>query len=171
MTLISPRIDCQIAMESVVWNNDIDLRSLCEKILSEAVSLLLSKQEKSFCEVIEVSLVFTDAENIKALNAQYRQIDRSTNVLSFPSFFALSGETLGPILGDVIFAYEVIKIESEILGEKLEDHLKHLIIHGFLHLLGYDHIDDEDACIMEELERCILAKLGIYDPYAVRDLS
>ncbi|MBY7648987.1 MAG: rRNA maturation RNase YbeY [Candidatus Liberibacter europaeus] len=162
----SPRIDLRIAVKSDYWRQDIDLNALCENIFSRTVFYLISNKVKYFLDFIEISLVFTDSNGIKKINTECRGINKPTNVLSFPSFFALSGDCLGPMLGDIILAYEVIKKETNLLEKKFEDHLTHMIVHGFLHLLGYDHVDDDDACVMEELEISILADLGVNDPYA-----
>ncbi|AHA27439.1 rRNA maturation RNase YbeY [Candidatus Liberibacter americanus] len=160
-----PRIDLQIAVEDDSWIRVVDLRSLCKNIFDEAVLLLVSKKLKSFLDVVEVSLVFTNSNAIKILNAEYRGINKPTNVLSFPSFFSLSKDNLGPMLGDIVFAYDIIEEEASLLDKKFDDYLTHIILHGFLHLLDYNHIDDKDAFIMEGLEISILDKLGIDDPY------
>lgn len=107
-----------------------------------------------------MSLLFTDAAGIRELNARYRGKDRPTNVLSFP-------QPSGPLLGDVILAAEIVRQEAALAGKRLEDHIAHLVVHGFLHLLGYDHEVDADAEKMEELERVALNRLGIADPYAL----
>ncbi|MBL0848827.1 MAG: rRNA maturation RNase YbeY [Candidatus Liberibacter ctenarytainae] len=165
-----PLLDLQISLESGSWKDslgeNVDLRVLCTGALSEAVFFLVDQKERYFVDAIEISLVFTDSRRIKTLNSEYRGIDKPTNVLSFPSYFTLSNKYLGPMLGDIVLAYEVIEKEANISGKKMADHLVHLIMHGFLHLLGYDHVDDERAYVMESLERSILANLGISDPYA-----
>jgi probable rRNA maturation factor len=107
----------------------------------------------------ELSIVFTDDSRIRQLNARYRGKDRATNVLSFP-------QKDGALLGDVILAAETIRGEAVLADKPLEDHMAHLIIHGFLHLLGYDHEGDAEAEKMEQLERLALGRLGIADPYA-----
>lgn len=157
-----PKLNLHIAVESELWGEDFDLSVLCEVVLARAICFLTSKKDFSL-EDIEVSFVFTDSNRIKELNAQYRGIDKPTNVLSFPS--GLFSEYSGAMLGDIVLAYEVMEAEANVLGKKFKDHLVHLIIHGFLHLLRYDHVDDEDARLMEGLERSILADLGIDDPY------
>ncbi len=113
----------------------------------------------------EVSLVFTDDARVRVLNRQYRGKDKPTNVLSFPAAPLYSGR-LGPLLGDIVMARETIVAESATQGLDFADHLTHLIIHGFLHLVGYDHETDGEAAVMERLETAILARLGIADPYA-----
>lgn len=113
--------------------------------------------------VAELSIVLTDDAEQRELNRDWRGKDSATNVLSFPQI-----EPFGPvtgILGDVILARETLECEALDLGKSLSDHFTHLIVHGFLHILGYDHIDEQDALAMEALETQILAGLGIADPY------
>jgi probable rRNA maturation factor len=104
-------------------------------------------------------VVFTDDAAMRRLNARYRGKDKATNVLSFP-------QKSGPLLGDVILAAETVRREAALAAKPLEDHMAHLIIHGFLHLLGHDHEEDAEAEKMEQLERLALQRLGIPDPYA-----
>ncbi len=113
----------------------------------------------------EVSLVFSDDAHIRGLNARYRHKDSPTNVLSFPAVPAAKGK-LGPMLGDIVLAAETVAREAAEQGLALDAHLAHLLVHGFLHLAGYDHEDDGEATVMEGLETAILARLGIADPYA-----
>jgi probable rRNA maturation factor len=113
--------------------------------------------------VAELSIVLTNDAEQRELNRDWRGKDSATNVLSFPQI-----EPFGPvigILGDVILARETLEREALDLGKSLSDHFTHLIVHGFLHILGYDHIDEQDALAMEALETQILAGLGIADPY------
>ena len=107
----------------------------------------------------EVSLVLTDDVGIQALNLDYRGQDKPTNVLSFPVIEAPG------LLGDIILARETIVQEAQSRELALEDHLSHLIIHGLLHLLGFDHIIEAGAQEMEAIEISALAKLGIANPY------
>lgn len=107
----------------------------------------------------EVSIVFTDDSAVRLLNKRWRGKDGSTNVLSFP-------QPGGKLLGDVILAAETVRAEAADQEKSLEDHTAHLIIHGFLHLLGYDHEVYDDAERMEEVERVALKRMGIADPYA-----
>ena len=109
----------------------------------------------------ELSILFTDDAHIRRLNAAYRGKDKPTNVLSFP-------QAGGPLLGDVILASETVAKEAVLAQKPLKDHIAHLVVHGFLHLLGYDHEADEEAEAMEALERAALKRLGIEDPYAAR---
>jgi probable rRNA maturation factor len=108
-----------------------------------------------------VTLLLTDDESVRELNAQYRHKDAATNVLSFPA-----PPNPEDHLGDVALAYGVCVREAAEQGKPLRHHLQHLTIHGVLHLLGYDHIGDDEAEVMEGLERAVLAGLGVPDPYA-----
>jgi probable rRNA maturation factor len=117
----------------------------------------------------ELSILFTDDATIRELNAEWRGKDKPTNVLSFPAFPVRRGEAPGPMLGDIVIAFETVRSESELEGKSFDDHLHHLIVHGFLHLLGYDHENDMDADEMEAAERAILADMGVSDPYSVAD--
>jgi probable rRNA maturation factor len=108
-----------------------------------------------------VTVLLTDDATVNALNLRFRAKDAATNVLSFPS-----GPNPERRLGDIALAYGVCAAEAREQGKPLEHHLQHLVAHGVLHLLGYDHADDAEAEAMEALERRILAGLGIGDPYA-----
>jgi probable rRNA maturation factor len=128
--------------------------------------------------VIEVSVKYGDDATVRALNAAYRAKDKPTNVLSFPMFDAAliggighadSGEAL---LGDIVLAYGVCAAEAEEKGVDIADHAAHLIVHGALHLLGYDHeTGEEDAETMEQVEREALAAMGIADPYHAKEVN
>ena len=116
---------------------------------------------------IEVSVVLGDDAMVRALNRRWRGRDAATNVLAFASEEApLPGRPL--LLGDVILAHATVAREAAAQGKTLADHLAHLVIHGVLHLAGYDHEKSRDALRMEALERRILARLGIADPYRER---
>ena len=119
----------------------------------------------------EISIVFADNNMVQELNRDYRGFDKPTNVLSF----ALSDGEAGPqipgvvILGDVILAFETVETEARSQGKSFAAHTSHLIVHGVLHLLGYDHEEDDQAEEMEALEKRILAILEIDDPYCLPD--
>lgn len=121
----------------------------------------------------EVSLLLTDDPEIRALNATYRARDRATNVLSFPGLDLMDGQTSmapppGPaVLGDVVISFDRLAEEAAEQQKDLTDHFAHLLVHGTLHLLGYDHGDDARADVMEGLEAIILKTLGFSAPYAV----
>ena len=107
-----------------------------------------------------VTLLLTDAATVRDLNARFRQQDKPTNVLSFPAL-----QNPDRFLGDVALAYGVCEREAGEQGKPLAHHLQHLVAHGVLHLLGYDHMSDAEASEMEGLERAVLAGLGVPDPY------
>lgn len=111
----------------------------------------------------EISLRIVDADEITALNHQYRGKDYATNVLSFPA--DLPPELNLPHLGDIVICAAVVEREADEQKKPHLAHWAHMIVHGTLHLLGYDHIDDEDALVMETLEVEILQSLNIADPY------
>ena len=113
----------------------------------------------------EVSLLLSGDAEVRAMNARWRGQDKATNVLSFPAARP-DGLAEGAPLGDIALAYETLAREAEAGGVPLADHYRHLVAHGFLHLIGYDHETDEDAERMEALETRILARLGVPDPYA-----
>lgn len=139
-----------------------DLEAVADRAIRAAVTL--AKPE--IVGVTEVSVVLTDDAEQRELNRQWRGLDKSTNVLSFPQiepFAPISG-----LLGDITMARETLEREAAELGVSFEAHFTHLVVHGFLHLVGYDHIEDEDAEEMEALETEILASLGIADPYSDR---
>ena len=111
-------------------------------------------------------LCSTDDSGIRTLNRDWRGIDKPTNVLSFPAAQTPAGRAQPRMLGDIAIAYEITRREAESEHKPFAHHLSHLAVHGFLHLIGYDHETDADAEKMESLERSILASLGVPDPYA-----
>jgi probable rRNA maturation factor len=125
---------------------------------------------------VEVSIRLASDAEVHALNNQYRGKDKPTNVLSFPmvqrdlidtvSQNSDDGEVL---LGDIVLAHGVCTAEAAARGISVNDHASHLIVHGTLHLLGYDHMSDDEGDAMEAIERDALATLGIADPYAIRE--
>mgnify|MGYP005752877513 CR=1 FL=1 len=129
-------------------------------------------------EGFAISLMGCDDARIAALNADFRGKPQPTNVLSWPSEergAEFVGEMPDPpepgsaedpeSLGDIAIAWETCAAEAGAQGKPMQDHVTHLIVHGVLHLLGYDHVEDEDATLMEALEVRILASLGVSDPY------
>ena len=119
---------------------------------------------------VEISVCLTSDEHVRALNAKWRGKDKPTNVLSFPmaEAYELQNENVAEkelLLGDIILAHDVCETEAEEKGVLFEDHAAHLLVHGTLHLLGYDHLHDSDAAEMEAREVRALARLGIANPY------
>jgi probable rRNA maturation factor len=120
----------------------------------------------------ELAIMLTDDSGIRTLNQNWRGIDKATNVLSFPALQPLgpAGPDDAPrMLGDIAIAYQTTRREADEEHKPFDHHLSHLAVHGFLHLIGYDHESDDEAEAMESLEREILAQLGIPDPYADRE--
>lgn len=111
----------------------------------------------------EVTVIVDDDARIQSLNRQWRGFDKPTNVLSFPAPDHPPGDP--PYLGDIAISYETTAREAADEGKSFGAHLAHLSVHGFLHLMGYDHESDADTAEMEGLERDILARIGISDPY------
>jgi probable rRNA maturation factor len=177
----------EIAVEAGDWPAPAELRRLVESAVTAAVAALseqsarrdpssappertaaLTASERrgasrsSGVESLrdrEVSILFSDDAHVRTLNAAWRGMDRATNVLSFP-------QGSGPLLGDVILAFETVTHEAALAGKPLMEHMGHLIVHGFLHLLGYDHEQEAEAEEMEALERAALERMGFPDPYA-----
>ncbi|MHC5306427.1 rRNA maturation RNase YbeY [Bartonella sp. LJL80] len=155
-------VSTDIAIASEGWAEQHVLQSIVEAALTATLKRLGLEDLES-----ELSLVFTNDDEIRRINAEWRRIDKATNVLSFPAFPVKAGDKAGPMLGDIIVACETVTREADEENKRFEDHLSHLLVHGLLHLMGYDHENDEDAEQMEQLEREILHSLAIADPYAV----
>ncbi|MBH9981703.1 rRNA maturation RNase YbeY [Bartonella sp. B10834G6] len=149
-----------VAINADGWQSEHSLRMLVDRVLEATLHVLEFDDVDS-----ELSLVFTDDANIRTINSKWRHIDKATNVLSFPAFPIQPGQQPGTILGDIVIARETVQREAQEENKSFDDHLSHLIVHGLLHLTGYDHQNDEEAEQMESLERKILASLGISDPY------
>ena len=164
------RLDIQVAVEDGGWGDEDALGRLSEKVLGGAADFLAAGEGQPFpVEPPEVSLVFTDDAAIREINAEWRGQDKATNVLSFPAFPLAPGGMPGPMLGDIVVARETVEREAVDLGKSFEEHLTHLLVHGFLHLFGYDHMETTQAEEMEALETRILASMGLSDPYAGQD--
>jgi probable rRNA maturation factor len=134
------------------------------RIAGAAIDASVVLTPLKFAPPAEVSLVFTDDAHVRRLNRAYRGKDSATNVLSFPA--PANNSAFGPPLGDIALAAETVRREASAEGVTLGEHISHLLVHGFLHLVGYDHENEAEAAVMEGLETAILARLGIADPYA-----
>jgi probable rRNA maturation factor len=150
---MSYHIDLQHACDDPIPVNDQSLQTWAELALLEHM------------DSAELTLRLVDSTEITELNHSYRQQNKPTNVLAFPSELPDNIELDYPLLGDVIICPQVLQQESQELGKSLEEHWAHIVIHGVLHLLGYDHIKDSDAEIMQALEVKLLSKLGFANPY------
>ena len=126
---------------------------------------------------IEIGVTLTDDGEMRQLNKDFRQIDKATNVLSFAGDGdgdespAPGNPEMPLLLGDIVLAHGVVTTEARAQGKTLHDHFCHLLVHGTLHLLGLDHIEEEGAHAMEAREVAILARMGIADPYLLADQS
>jgi probable rRNA maturation factor len=147
-----------IARNSEDWPEDLD--AIAEKAVRET----LKQSGAMVTGVAELSIVLTDDAEQRELNRDWRKIDKTTNVLSFPQI-ELFGPVAG-ILGDITLARETLEREAKEQGVTFEAHFTHLVVHGFLHILGHDHLEEAEAVTMEALETKILATLGIADPYS-----
>jgi probable rRNA maturation factor len=170
----TPPLEISISLEAGDWEANVaDVEQRIEAAARAAFE---------FCErpailgnhPAEMSLVLADDALVQTLNRDYRDKDKPTNVLSFALLDDLDDtddvlahdERMPILIGDVILAFETVQREAREQGKSVEDHLTHLVIHGVLHLLGYDHQSDPDADRMERLEISILARMGIADPYS-----
>ncbi len=155
------KVALAISVPSGLWRGLPRARALARETIAAAIA------ESGFSQPdgAEVSLCLADDARLQALNLRWRGVDKPTNVLSFPA--ALPGGFGEPVtLGDIVLADETLAREANELGAPLADHYRHLVAHGFLHLIGYDHGSDEEAERMEALESRIMARLGAADPYA-----
>ena len=151
----------EIVVRSARWNR----RSTAKTVVRKAI---LAAAKAASTSRAELAIVLADDSAVRTLNHDWRGKDTATNVLSFPAV-APAGKTRSapPYIGDIVIAYQTVAREARDEGKPFDHHLAHLAVHGFLHLPGYDHDNDRDANKMERLERSILARLDIPDPYAL----
>ncbi|MDR1334637.1 MAG: rRNA maturation RNase YbeY [Holosporaceae bacterium] len=153
-------MNLEISVEYDKWNEvlaDLSLVQSCVAAVFAEASAMNNKDDDK-----EICFLFTSDDEIRVLNRTYRAVDKPTNVLSFP----VSSEGVEDgVLGSIVLAFETIQREAVGQGKPLVDHLRHLIVHGMLHLIGYDHLDDAEADQMEALEVKILQKFGVKNPY------
>ncbi|MFN7104412.1 MAG: rRNA maturation RNase YbeY, partial [Pseudorhizobium sp.] len=134
-----PQLEIQISVEDEGWPEEGELQARVEQVLLAAAEFLAVTEKQPYPEhPVEISLVFTSDEAIREINAEWRGKDKPTNVLSFPAYPLQPGGKPGPMLGDIVLARETIERESVELDKSVEIHLTHLLVHGFLHLFGYD---------------------------------
>ena len=165
----------QVETDPGAWPAGTDWAAIAEKAVRAGIAHSPQKELLSAAVTVEVSVKFADDAEVQALNRDYRQKDRPTNVLSFPMvqddlLDALANTDDGEaLLGDIVLARGVCEAEAADKGVPVEAHATHLIVHGTFHLIGYDHMTDADAEEMEQAERDALTSLGIADPYAVEE--
>jgi probable rRNA maturation factor len=146
-------VGIDVLVESELWRAAADAGLAAQRAIGEAAAMLSTPPA-------ELAIVLTDDSAIRSLNRVWRGVDAATNVLSFPTTRAG-----GPLIGDIVLAYETIAGEARAEDKSFTHHVAHLAVHGFLHLLGYDHAGSKEAETMERLEREILRRLAIPDPY------
>jgi len=155
--LAGMRLEVDVVRHDGAWDE------IAEQMLARASRAALAEAPALPAGDYELTILLTGDEEMRALNRTWRGKDAPTNVLSFPASESLSGPGL---LGDVALACETIRDEARERNLALKDHVSHLVVHGVLHLLGFDHATDAEAERMEAIERTALASLGIADPYA-----
>lgn len=153
-------LEIETAIEAEGWSETFDpddLARICIKAAAKG-------REFARSPTCEICVIFTGDVAMRELNSHWRKIDKPTNVLSFP---APAAPAKAPVqaLGDVFLALETVQREAGEQGKSFRDHTAHLIVHGFLHLIGYDHENETEAVVMEGEETVILAGLGIGNPY------
>ena len=158
-------VEIAVTVEAGAWSEEAALEALVHRTVAAVISELHLRSPSP----TELGLTFSDDATIRQLNAKWRGKDAPTNVLSFPAFAESRKGVLPPMLGDIVIAFETVEREAALEGKPFDHHLTHMVAHGFLHLLGYDHENDEEAEEMETVERSVLAALAIADPYAVTD--
>ena len=157
------------------WPDTLDWDARAAEAAAAALALTPFAALAEAAPLVEIAVRLTDDIEVQALNRDFRGKDKPTNVLSFPQvqddlLESLANSDDGEILlGDIVLARETCMREAEEKGVSIVDHATHLIIHGTLHLVGYDHMDDASATAMEALEVKALASLGIANPYADQD--
>src|ERR1022692_128633 len=149
------------------WQTEPDAEAVIQRAIATAAEMVDADIGEA-----ELAVMLTDDAGIRTLNSNWRGVDKPTNVLSFPALqpTGRNGPDDAPrMLGDIAIAYQTTRKEANDEQKPFDHHLSHLAVHGFLHLIGYDHEKNDDAETMETLEAEILAQLGIPDPYADRD--
>ena len=152
-----------------------DLTAAAERAVVRTITATPYGELATIPAILEISVRLTSDSEVQTLNRQYRGKDMPTNVLSFPM---VQPDLIGSVantddgevlLGDIVLAHQTCGREAVERGVSLEDHATHLIVHGVLHLLGYDHMTDADAEAMEAIEQSVMATLGLHDPYPIQD--
>lgn len=165
-------LDIALISEGSGWPADVDWEELSAKAVTAAIRHSLNADFETQAATYEIAVKLADDDEVQALNRSYRGKDKPTNVLSFPMvqpdlLEATANTDDGEVLlGDIVLASGVCAAEATEKGISIADHATHLIVHGTLHLLGYDHMDAVDAEAMEALEIRALASMGLPDPYS-----
>src|ERR1700738_2549590 len=157
----------EVLVVAACWQTEPDAEAVIHRAVATAAEIADADTGEA-----ELGVMLTDDAGIRTRNSNWRGVDKPTNVLSFPALqpTGAGGPDDAPrMLGDIAIAYETTRKEADDEQKPFDHHLSHLAVHGFLHLIGYDHENDDDAEAMETLEAEILAQLGIPNPYADRD--
>lgn len=158
----SPNYIIDVSIDDKLWNKSIhNVEAMTQNIITKVIDY-----EGLPAKSLEVSILLTNDDQIQKLNKNYRHKDKATNVLSFPQTEA---ENIGApllMLGDIVVAHNTINREAEEQKKTFIDHYTHMLVHGCLHLLNYDHVNEEDARTMESTEKKILKGLNIKNPYS-----
>jgi probable rRNA maturation factor len=157
-----PSVKIEVIVRSAQWRKRVSAQSIVKSAVSAAAKAVSTR-------AAELAIVLSDDSAVRTLNRQWRGKNAPTNVLSFPAAAPGKGAAASPYIGDVVIAYQTTAREALAEDKPFNAHLAHLAVHGYLHLLGYDHDNDRDADKMERLERRILKRIGVADPYAARD--
>ncbi len=153
------KISIDVMIKDPLWSEALpQAGDFCRSVIEAAL------QSSTFKHHGELSIALIDDTNMQMLNRNYRSKDAPTNVLSFPDHGP------APVLGDIVIARETVMTEAQAANISMRDHLAHMLVHGFLHLQGYDHMNDSDAAEMEALEAESLAVLNIDNPYKLTNL-
>jgi probable rRNA maturation factor len=167
-------LEIALSAESVWPEHDWD--ALADRATRAAIERTPQGELLTVDAMIEISIRLTDDDEVRTLNAQYRQKDKPTNVLSFPMIqpdlldtVTTNSDDGEVLLGDIVLAHGVCAREAEERGISVADHATHLIVHGTLHLLGYDHLGDDEAEAMEAIETDALTSLGLANPYLIQE--
>lgn len=175
MKIMNAQINCDIIQKSKKWNQIENPTKLINEISQKLILLTELKKILRNNLILELSISLVCDIQIRKINKQFRQKDKPTNVLSFPAFDTNLIKDIGLrkiigndnyiFLGDIVISFERVYVEAKLQKKTFENHLTHLILHSILHLIGFDHENDEEAKIMENLEIKILKTLKITNPY------
>src|SRR3954463_7420101 len=157
----------EVLVVAECWQTEPEVEAVIHRAINAAAEIADADVGEA-----ELAVMLTDDAGIRTLNSNWRGIDKPTNVLSFPALQPTgqaAPDDAPRMLGDIAIAYQTTRKEADDEQKPFDHHLSHLAVHGFLHLIGYDHEKDDDAEAMESLEQEILAQLGIPDPYADRE--
>ncbi|HLJ65326.1 MAG TPA: rRNA maturation RNase YbeY [Stellaceae bacterium] len=169
--LTKPPMTITVLASGSAWQGHVPTaRRICRKAARGALDAAWTHASfLTTSSAAELTVVLAGDEVVRTLNRQWRGEDKATNVLAFEARDTTSPKEAPRYIGDVVLAFETVTAEAAAQGKKFEDHLAHLVVHGVLHLLGFDHEKEEDAHAMEALEIKILARLGIGNPYAAAE--